>query len=1174
MVVTIYRYAGEMLTRPSVTLNEKYEKSDGRIFLSGVQALVRLPMVQRSRDRAAGLNTGGFISGYRGSPLGGLDLELEKQRPLLEENDIHFQPGLNEDLAATSIWGTQQLHLYPGAEKDGVFSIWYGKGPGVDRSMDALRHGAAAGSAPLGGVLCIAGDDHGAKSSSLPHQTDHNFMTAFMPLLYPSGHHEFVEFGLLGIAMSRYSGCWVGFKALSETVETSGTVDLSREYRDIIIPTDFEMPPDGLNLRWPDKPRDQDYRLQRYKGFAALAFARANKIDRVVWDSPNPRFGIMTSGKSYQDVRQALYELGIDEERAAHIGLRLYKVGMPWPLEPEGARAFCEGLDEVLVIEEKREMIEHQLKWQLFNWREEVRPTVVGKHDEKDRWLLPPENDLSVGLIAHVIAQRISKFHQTKDITDKLDFFKSRELKIANFTAPITRDPYYCSGCPHNTSTKVPEDSRAIAGIGCHYMVTDMNRNTSTFTQMGGEGVPWIGQAPFTEEKHIFANLGDGTYQHSGTLAIRAAIAAGVNITYKILFNDAVAMTGGQAVEGGLTVWQIYKQLRAEGVEEIAIISENPEALRRANERPFGVRVHPRDQLDTIQRRLRERSGCTVIIYDQTCAAEKRRRRKRGLMDDPPLRAFINTDVCEGCGDCSVQSNCLSVEPIETEFGRKRQINQSTCNKDFSCVEGFCPSFVTVVGGELVKSSVSPPASTAAFASLPRPKIPTLSDQYNILVTGVGGTGVLTISAILGMAAHLDGKASLVADMTGLAQKGGAVYSHIRVGDDPDTLRSSRIITGGADLLLACDKIVATSPSALDILNKYRTSAVVNTHLSPVAGFVKDNAIDFQDAATREQIERTTKKGQTYFVPATEYATGLLGDAIGTNLFVVGYALQKGLIPISIEAVEEAIKLNGIKTEENLSILTWGRYCAHDEETLQTHLPPPKQTHISQSLDEVIDARVEHLTAYQDKALADKYHALVSQVRRAEQRVTPGTEEITRTVALNYAKVLAVKDEYEVARLYTNGTFKENLAGTFEKRSSIRVHLAPPLLNFIKDGKGRPKKFAFGPWVFPLFRILASLKKYRNTRFDPFARTQERKAELALANTYENDIQHLIKCLNADNLKHALSLASYPEQIRGFGEIKMKSLEHALKLRPQFLRQLKTTETKNEKKKTPMGETV
>src|SRR6201747_1985604 len=773
---------GMGINQGPISLDQKYTQGSGHVFLTGIQALVRLPMAQIRRDRAAGLNTAGFVTGYRGSPLGGYDQQLFAARKHLEQYNVKFQPGVNEDLAATAIWGSQQLNLSPGARHDGVVGIWYGKGPGVDRCGDVFRHGNAAGSAKNGGVLCLAGDDHGAKSSTVPHQSDHAFISALMPYLYPSSIHEMIEMGLLGIAMSRYSGCWVGMKVITETVETTAEGDLTDEMTPFIIPADFEMPPGGLNLRWPDDRYDQDRRLQDYKGFAAVAFARANKVNRVTMDSPNACFGIMASGKSYEDIRQALRDLGITEDVAAKIGLRLYKIGMPWPLAAQGVREFAVGLEEIFIVEERREIVENQVKQELFNWRDDVRPRIVGKVDEHDKRFLPFAEELSVASLASSLTERLLRLNLNPEVAAmlraKADWFNGRQATQMQAVAKLQRTPYFCSGCPHNTSTKIPEGSRAMAGIGCHGMaLSGPNRRTATISHMGAEGVTWIGQAPFTSEQHVFQNLGDGTYTHSGLLALRAAAAAGVNITYKILYNDAVAMTGGQPAEGGLTVSQIAHQVSAEGAKRLAVVSDEPEKSPR-NYFPAGATVHHRRELDAVQKELRDVKGLSVLIYDQTCAAEKRRRRKRGLYPDPPKRVFINERVCEGCGDCSAASNCVSVQPLETELGRKRRIDQSNCNKDFSCIEGFCPSFVTVHGGKLRKADRAAADPSALFADLPLPTPPALDGAFNILVTGIGGTGVITIGALLGMAAHVDGKACSTLDFTGLSQKNGAGMSH------------------------------------------------------------------------------------------------------------------------------------------------------------------------------------------------------------------------------------------------------------------------------------------------------------------------------------------------------------------------------------------------------------
>ncbi len=974
----------------AVTLDDKYVLDRGRAYLTGTQALVRLPMLQRQRDAAAGLNTGCFISGYRGSPLGGLDLALWGARRFIENNRIRFQPAINEELAATAVWGSQQLGLFPGAKYDGVFAMWYAKGPGVDRSGDALKHGNAAGSSPYGGVLLLAGDDHTCKSSTLAHQSEYAFMDACIPVLNPSGVQEILDFGLYGWAMSRYSGCWIAFKTIAETIDSSASVELEPRRVDIALPADFDMPPGGLNIRWPDPPLEQEYRLHKYKLYAALAFARANRLDRIIIDSPQPRFGIVTTGKSYLDVRQALDDLGIDEAYAAAIGFRLYKVAMSWPLEREGIRHFAEGLEEILVVEEKRAVIENQLKEQLYNWREDVRPRVVGKFDENRNWILPSNGELTPAQIARVIAGRIARFHTSPRIAERLAFLEAKERQLGANVVPFARTPYFCSGCPHNSSTKVPEGSRALAGIGCHYLAQFMDRSTATFTQMGGEGVPWIGQAPFTETPHVFANLGDGTYTHSGVLAIRAAVAAKVNITYKLLFNDAVAMTGGQPLDGGLTVPMLTRQLAAEGVGRIVVVTDEPDKYPADVDFAAGVAVRHRDDLDVVQREFRDIPGVTAIVYDQTCAAEKRRRRKRGRYPDPAKRAFINDLVCEGCGDCSKTSNCLSVTPVETEFGRKRAIDQSSCNKDYSCVEGFCPSFVTVHGGGL-RQRPSGELGEDGLPSLPEPALPALGAPYGILVTGVGGTGVVTIGALLGMAAHLEGKGCTVLDMTGLAQKGGAVYSHVRIADRPDQIHAVRIAAGNAHLLLGCDLVVSASADALSKLEPGHSRAIVNRHETITGDFTRNPDLAFPTDALERSITAATGPDRTEFLDATRLATGLLGDSIAANLFMLGYAYQRGLVPVSAAAVERAIALNGVAVEFNRNAFRWGRRAAADSELVERRATPPAAVpashRLSETIDQIIDRRVAFLIDYQDSAYAGRYAASGAARARCRGRV-------------------------------------------------------------------------------------------------------------------------------------------------------------------------------------------
>ena len=1057
-----------------VKLDDKYELESGRVYLTGAQAFVRLLMLQRQRDKLAGLNTGGFVSGYRGSPLGALDQSLWKAQKFLDRANIKFQPGLNEDLAATSIWGSQQVNLHPGAKVDGVFAMWYGKGPGVDRCGDVFKHANFAGTSKHGGVLVLAGDDHAAKSSTLPHQSDHQFSAAMIPVLYPSSVQEILDLGLHGWAMSRYSGCWVGFKCVADTVESSSSVYIDPSRTRIIVPDDFPLPPDGVSIRWPDGFLDTEARMQDYKIYAALHYCRVNQLNRIVIDAPKPRLGIATSGKSYPDVRQALDDLGISEQDAAEMGLRVYKIAMPWPLEPEGVRNFAEGLEEILVVEEKRQIVEYQLKEQLYNWRDDVRPRVVGKFDEKGEWvrphgdwLLPAAAELTPAMIARVIARRIERLElhppMMAKIRARVDWINAKEHALAKPKIELVRQPYFCSGCPHNTSTRLPEGSRATAGIGCHVMAIWMDRSTSEFTHMGGEGVPWIGQAPFTEEKHIFANLGDGTYYHSGILAIRAAVAADVNITYKILYNDAVAMTGGQPIDGPLSPADVAKQVAAEGVKRIIVVSDEPDKY------PSGyfsgdIRIHHRDELDAVQRELRDIPGVTVLLYDQTCAAEKRRRRKRGKFPDPAKRVVINELVCEGCGDCGVQSNCVSVAPVETEFGRKRTIDQSSCNKDYSCVKGFCPSFVTVEGGTLRKPKK---ADALDFSSLPAPAIPGAADPYSILVTGIGGTGVVTIGALLGMAAHLEGKGCSVLDMTGLAQKNGAVVSHVRIADTPERLYATRIAAGEATLVLACDILTGVGYEALAKMQKGVTKALVNTALVMPAQFTREPDLEFPTGSMEQEIKDAVAPGDAEFLDATRLATGLMGDSIATNLFMVGYAYQRGLIPVSEAAILKAIELNGAAVESNTRSFHWGRLAVVDPARVAAAAIPaearPDSQRLSQSLAEMIERRVKFLTEYQDAAYAQRYATLVAKVGEVEARVMPGITELTEAVARYYFKLLAIKDEYEVARLYAESDFVQRVAAQFEGDYKLTFHLAPPVFNKPDPLHRRPEEERLRP---------------------------------------------------------------------------------------------------------------
>ncbi|NYT86382.1 indolepyruvate ferredoxin oxidoreductase family protein [Pollutimonas harenae] len=1156
----------------SVSLDDKYTLERGRAYMSGTQALVRLPMLQKARDQSVGLNTAGFISGYRGSPLGALDQALWKAKQHLQDHEIVFQPGLNEDLAATSIWGTQQVTLYPDATHEGVFGMWYGKGPGVDRSMDVFKHANSAGTSRHGGVLVLAGDDHGAKSSTVAHQSEHDLLSAGIPVLYPANVQEYLDYGLHGWAMSRYSGLWVAMKCVTEIVESTASVDIDPDRTRIVIPDDFTLPPEGLSIRWPDPPLEQEARLMDYKWYAALAYTRANKLNQVVIDSPRPRFGIMAAGKAYLDTRQALADLGLDETACAQAGIRLMKVGCVWPLNAQDAREFATGLEEILVVEEKRQILEYALKEELYNWRDDVRPKVYGKFNEKDnaggewsvprgQWLLPARGELSPALIARAIARRLEKADLPAElrtrITARIAVIDAKEREMAQAQVSTDRKPWFCSGCPHNTSTRVPEGSRALAGIGCHYMTIWMDRNTETFSHMGGEGAAWIGQKSFTTEKHVFANLGDGTYFHSGILAIRAAIAANANITYKILYNDAVAMTGGQPVDGVLKVTDVIAQVHAEGARKVVVVTDEPEKYK-------GVAlvgnppVYHRDELDRVQRELRDIEGTTVLVYDQTCATEKRRRRKRGTYPDPARRVFINDEVCEGCGDCSAKSNCLSVEPVNTAKGSKRKINQSSCNKDFSCLNGFCPSFITAEGAQVKKPKPSSTAdSQVQDTSLPLPALPAIEGSYGILITGIGGTGVVTIGGLLGMAAHLEQKGVTVLDMAGLAQKGGAVLSHVQIANEPKDIHATRIATGEAALIIGCDAIVTSSADVLSRAQKNVSAAVVNKANVPTAAIIKNANWQYPEAAIEGEL--TTAIGtHCDFLDANQLAVQLMGDAIYANPLLLGYAWQKGWIPLSHESLTRAIELNGIMIEKNLAAFEWGRAAAHlGEQVIMPAQAPARVLKLPETLDNTIERNTRWLTDYQNAAYADRYREAIDKIRVREAALpTARGMHLTQAVARNLAKLMAYKDEYEVARLYIDPAFTDKLRAQFEgepgKDYQLHFHLAPPLLAK-KNERGELIKQQYGPWVMSVFKLLARMKGLRGTALDIFGKTHERRQERKLIDDYFQFVDELLNSLTDQNLAAAIELARLPEDIRGFGHIKESNMKQAEARRLQLL---------------------
>tara|TARA_R110000772_G_scaffold236733_1_gene348517 strand:- start:74520 stop:78023 length:3504 start_codon:yes stop_codon:yes gene_type:complete len=1143
-----------------VSLDDKYALDTTRAYMTGIEALVRLPMLQQQRDRRAGLNTAGFISGYRGSPVGGVDQAMWKAEPWLKQHNIHFQPGLNEDLAATSVWGSQQTNLFAGARYDGVFGMWYGKGPGVDRSMDVIKHANAFGTSRYGGVLAVAGDDHACKSSTLPHQSEHMFIGASVPVLSPANVQEVLDLGIFGWELSRYSGCWVALKAITENMDSAISADIDPNRINIVLPEDFQLPADGVHARWPDKPLEQELRLNKFKIYAAREFARVNGINRIVVDCLNPRLGIITTGKAYLDVMQALEDMGIDDAVAAEIGLRVYKVGMPWPLEPRVTHDFAEGLEEILVVEEKRSIIEDQLTGQLYNYPVAARPRVIGEFDEAGRDLLPNLAELTPAMVALAIASRIRRFYQSESMDRRIRWIEEKERSLAQPRETIERVPHFCSGCPHNTSTRVPEGSHALGGIGCHYMATWMpDRQTHTFTQMGGEGATWIGQAPFTNTRHVFQNLGDGTYFHSGILAIRAAVAAGVNITYKILYNDAVAMTGGQPLDGTLTVGDLVRQVAAEGVRRIALVSDHPEAW---SGQFHGITdyysLHDRSEMDALQRELREFAGTSVIVYVQTCAAEKRRRRKKGQLEDPAKRLFINDAVCEGCGDCSIKSNCLSVLPKETELGRKREIDQSSCNKDYSCANGFCPSFVSVVGGRLRKPEGAAGGVEALFDPLPEPSLPSLDKPWNTVVTGVGGTGVLTITALVAMAAHIEGKGCATMNQTGLAQKFGAVVSHVRVSARQEDIKAVRIPAGEADLLLGCDLVVTSTYEALGKVAHGRTHAVVNDAEVPTSAFILDPDARFPTASMKAKVSDEVGEASAFFIDATRIATQLLGDSIAANLFLLGYAWQQGLVPVSAAALEEAIELNAVAVKFNKQAFLWGRRCADQPQqvlALVEELAPRAAPRLEQ-VDEIAADRAARLTAYQDAAYAERYLQQVNSVRAADPRAEePGS--LSAVVARALYKLMAYKDEYEVARLYSDGEFLHKVQQQFEGDFELRFNLAPPLFSKRDPSTGHLIKQEFGPWMLKAFGWLARLRRLRGTRLDIFGYTAERRQERADIDDYIALLAELCAGLNPDNYATAVALAALPSRLRGFGHVKDRNRENLAEQRAALLRQFR-----------------
>jgi indolepyruvate ferredoxin oxidoreductase len=1133
------------MTLRRVSLDDKYDLTKSPVFVTGYQALIRLCLMQKERDRQAGLNTAGYISGYRGSPLGGLDQQFVRAERFLAPNDIIFQAGLNEDLAATALWGTQAAELRGEGKFDGVFGIWYGKGPGVDRTGDVFRHANFAGSSKHGGVLALMGDDHTAESSTTAHQSEYHFVDVMIPILNPAGVQEIIDYGLYGFAMSRYCGTWSALKCMHETVESTAVIDGSLDRVKIVIPSDFEMPPGGLNIRLRDTILGQEARLYDYKRDAMLAFIRANKLNRIITSGgANPKIGIVTTGKAYLDVRQALDELGIDEVRCNELGLRILKIGCPWPIPRDELVDFARGLDLIIVVEEKRSLLEVQVREELYGTANQ--PVCIGKKDERGNWLFPVKGALDPNEVAITIGDRLLARRNDDAIAIKVSRLKQAQHALAELQEVASRTPYFCSGCPHNSSTVVPEGMRAYAGIGCHFMAQWMDRNTLGYTHMGGEGANWIGEAPFVNRNHVFQNLGDGTYNHSGSMAIRAAIASGVNITYKILYNDAVAMTGGQAHEGQLTVPQIAQQVAAEGVKRIAIVSDDPRKYPSGIDWPKDITFHHRDDLNEVQREFAGIPGTSVLIYDQTCAAEKRRRRKRGAFPDPDKRVIINELVCEGCGDCGVKSNCVSVQPLQTEWGRKRTIDQSSCNKDYSCIKGFCPSFVTVHGAKPKRGTA---VAEGEGLTLPEPTLPKIGEPFGIIVTGIGGTGIVTIGGVLGMAAHLEGKGVGIIDMAGLAQKGGAVYSHIRIANKPEDIHAIRMAAGGADLVLGGDIVVAGNKKVLAAVKHGSTRMMINTAEFLPGDFTRNADFSLPTERLKRAIIAAAGSDNVSFVAASRLATALLGNSIAANIFLVGYAFQKGGLPLSAESIEKAIEMNGEAVALNQAAFRWGRRAALDvaavEKLIPTQASQDDNRRLSENLDEIIARRAEFLTQYQNAAYARRYSDFVAKARKAEGAVR-GRTGLAEAIARNLFKLMAYKDEYEVARLYTDGNFAKQVAATFEPGSlRYEFHLAPPLLARKDKVTGEPRKTSFGPWIMTAFGLLKRLKGLRGTAFDPFGYTAERRTERKLIADYEALMTEVLGKLNADNHPLAVGLAVIPEKIRGFGHIKLRNLKAA-----------------------------
>lgn len=1129
-----------IMTKSVTTLDDKYTETSGRVFLSANQALVRLPLDQARRDRAAGLKTTGFISGYRGSPLGVYDAALWGAQRFLDEYDIRFNPGLNEELAATSIRGTQGLAWYGKSEYEGVFGLWYGKGLGVDRACESLKLGNLEGAAEKGGFLVIAGDDHGGKSSASAHQSEHTLIAGFIPVLYPSTIAEIIEFGLYGWALSRYSGLYVGMKCITDTLDLTSSVELPDIHREFVLP-DFPAPPGGRNISDSKLPLELEALVLDHRHPAAQAFVRANPIDKVIYRGERRELGLVAAGKAYLDLRQALEDLGLTEARCAELGIGLYKPGLIWPIEAQGATAFAQGYKALLIVEEKRPVMEDQFARVLYDQPADARPAITGKQSLKGKPLLPAIGELSAPLVRKAVYTLLTELGLADDaVSERYRWFHDLEGKAIVLGSGKARPAFYCSGCPHNTSTRVPDGSYAMAAVGCQGLAAYVmpERRTMLPMPMGGEGTPWISVGPLVEREHMFQNMGDGTYSHSGLLAIRASVAANSRITYKLLFNDAVAMTGGQPVEMHISPMDMVNQLVSEGVKPVVLMSDDIAQYAHIT-LPANTTVRHRDELDTVQRELRETLGVSAIVYEQTCATEKRRRRKRGTYPDPDKRVFINPEVCEGCGDCSVQSNCVSITPLETEFGRKRRIDQSTCNKDFSCLKGFCPSFVTVEGAKIATPAGADPVRLdGLLATLPDAPTRGLDTPYSILVGGIGGTGVLTIGALLGMAAHLEGKGCTVLDMTGMAQKGGAVTSHIRVAKTPDDLNATRLSFGYADLLMACDAIVGSGQDFLKTINPGKTVAIVNEDVTPTGEFQTNRNANLDDDGLVAAIRGALKDGPLHLIHGSALATALIGDSIGTNVFLLGFAAQLGALPVSVASLEEAIRLNGTFVKGNLRIFALGRLAAHAPDELARLIRPATPKLEDMSLDAILDSRTRRLTAYQNGDYAAQYTGFVREMEAAlAAKGLDGSDILVRDIALTLAQLMAYKDEYEVARLHSDPAFWGRLKEQFDGDFKVSFHLAPPILPG-RDASGRPRKRKFGAWMVPAFRLLARMKGVRGTALDVFGYTAERRMERQLIADYQAMMRDVVARVDAAKMPLAIELASAASDVRGYGPVK------------------------------------